>query len=213
MVTLGSKRIQVVFADSRGAELQDHVNRLNNTGEYLEISENKGATLEDLIGQAERYLPLHPFDVIYIAGGVNDITSKDQCTKKISYDWDNGEDLQLHLVSTLTKANAHFINTFPASKVIFCPLVGSELARIVNAHQVTLDNQKDVDDAVWEFNNNVFRINNERNAKCPPLHHQVHRFCKGTRRAYYHHLSDGIHLTNFLKQKWASLFIKAMAQN
>ena len=68
----------MVFADSRAGGLQDRVDRLNSTGEYMEINEYKGATLEELIGIAEKYLPLHPFDVVYIVGGVNDITTKNK---------------------------------------------------------------------------------------------------------------------------------------
>ena len=52
MVTLGSKRIHIVFMDSRGGDLQDRVNKLNTTNEYMEISKQKGATLADLINQA-----------------------------------------------------------------------------------------------------------------------------------------------------------------
>ena len=69
MVTLGSKRIHVALADSRGGDLQQYVKKHNNTGEYLEIKEYKEATLEDLLSDIERYLPLHQFDVIYLAGG------------------------------------------------------------------------------------------------------------------------------------------------
>ena len=213
MVTLGSKRIHIVFADSRAGGLQDCVNRLNNSGEHMDINEYKGATLEELIGIAEKYLPLHPFDVVYIAGGANNITSKNRLTRKISYPWELGTDLQDHLVSTLTKANAHFVKTFPASKVIFCPLVGSDLDRVVNSGLILHDHKQDVENAIWEFNTNVFRISNERGTKTPALHHQVHRYCNGKRRVYYEHLHDGIHLSEFLKEKWAHQFVKVMAQN
>ena len=213
MVTLGSKRIHVVFADSRGGDLQEIVDKINCTGEHMEINEYKGATFEELVGEAERYLPLHLFDVIYIAGGVNNITSKNRRTKAISYNWERGDALQDHLVSILTRADDWFKKYFPASKIVFCPLVGSELRRIVNTSAVTCEDQLDVENAVWAFNTKVFEINDIRNTKCPILQHQVHRFCKGKRRAYYHHLGDGIHLSADLKSKWAHQFVKAMAQN
>ena len=59
----------MAFLDSRGGELQDIVERINDSGEYMELREYKGATFEELVREAERYLPLHPFDIIYIAGG------------------------------------------------------------------------------------------------------------------------------------------------
>ena len=128
MATLGSKRIHIVFADSRGCGLQKKIDRLNTTGEYMEIDDRKGATLADLIEIDEAYLPKHPFDVLYIAGGINDITFKNKLTNQISYEWGNGPGLGDHLTSTVMKADAALKMIFPASKVIFCPLIGSELS-------------------------------------------------------------------------------------
>ena len=203
----------MAFMDSRGTYLQEVVDVLNKTGEHLEINYQKGATFEELIGKVEHYLPLHPFDVIYVAGGVNNITTKNQRNKKIYYNWENGEALQNHLVSILKRADTVLKKHFPASKIVFCPLVGSDLVRIVTGNNVTPEDQMDVDNAIWEFNTNVYRINDERGTKCPPLHHQVHRFCKGKRQAYYQHLGDGIHLTASLREKWAANFVKVMARN
>ena len=213
MVTLGSKRIHIVFMDSRGGDLQSRVNRLNTSKEYIEIDERKGASLADLIHLAHNYLPKHPFDVIYIAGGVNDITSKNDYTKQISYEWGNGPHLMDHLIYTVREADSSFKKDFPASSIVFCPLVGSDLLRVVNAHPTTLENQITVNDAVWDFNSEIYKINKERATFNPPLQHCVHRYCKGKRHDYYHHLQDGIHLSESLKEKWASQFVAAIAHN
>ena len=110
-------------------------------------------------------------------------------------------------------ADNHFQKVFPASRVVFCPLIGSELARVVNAHGTSPEDQLAVEEAVWAFNENVFEINARRWTVCPSLHHQVHRFCKGRRKAYYHHLDDCLHLSNYLKIKWAENVVKVMARN
>ena len=212
MVTLGSKRIHLVLTDSRGNGLQERIDKLNPP-EYMEVDDRKGATLSQLIEIAEDYLPKHPFDILYVVGGVNDITTKDKATGKISYEWGNSQNLSKHLTSIVTKADSFFMKTFPASKVIFCPLIGSDLARVVTAPSTTQDNQLTVDNAIWDFNSEVFKINNKRDFFSPPLHHLVHRFCKGKRRAYYQHLHDGIHLSKSLKDKWATQFISGMARN
>ena len=148
MVTLGSKRIHIVFTDSRGAGLQGIVNRLNKTNEQMEIDERKVATLGALISIVEKYLPKHPFDVVYLAGGVNDITTKDNNTGEISFKWGNGSDLVEHLISTLVAADSRFRQNFPASKVIFCPLIGSLLGKIVTAHPTDEENQITVNNSV-----------------------------------------------------------------
>ena len=213
MVTLGSKRIHIVFADSRGGSLQDKTDTLNKGPEHLEIMEYKGANLESLIESAERYLGTHPFDVIYISGGANNITTKNPQSKKISFNWGHGPQLMDHLTSILVNADLRFRKYFPAARIVFCPLVGSELARVVNAHTTSDMDQTTVDEAIWDFNSEVFRINKERGTYCPALQFQVHRYCKGKKRRYYEHLQDGLHPNEFLKEKWAQQFLKAMAHN
>ena len=152
-----------------------------------------------------------PFDVVYIAGGACDITRKDSHSKRISYVWGDGDDLKVHLLGVLKEADERIRKYFPASKVVFCSLVGSELSRIVNAYAVSVEQQLQMNRAIWEFNTNIFRINSERGTFAPSLHSQVHRMCKGKERNYYHHLHDGIHLTEELKIKWAEQFLKAAA--
>ena len=87
MVSLGSKRIHIALTDSRGFGVHEHITRLNNTGEYFDLKPYNGATFRDLVGDAERYLKNHLFDVVYIAGGANDITEKNKHTKAISFNW------------------------------------------------------------------------------------------------------------------------------
>ena len=213
MAMLGSSRIHIVFMDSRGDGLQELIDSANNTGEHFEVDFLRGATFGDLVDKVDAYLPTHPFDVIYLAGGVNDITTKNRQTNLISYRWGQGDDLKNYLVKILKSANAHLKKNHPASKIVFCPLPGSELSRIVSEHKTSEEDQQAVEEAIWEFNSVVFEINAERGTVCPSLHHQIHRFCKGTRRAYYHHLADGIHLTQNLREKWAKQFIKVMTHN
>ena len=199
--------------DSRGDPLQPIINSLNPTNEHFEVSSYKGATLLELLDIASKYLITHPFDVVYLAGGVTNITSKNRLTKQISYDWGPGPELAAHLTSLLDRANQHFQKHHPASRVVFCPLIGSDLSKVVNAHTVTREDQEAVNNAIWDFNFKVYEINAARNTFCPALQHQVHRICKGVRRNYYHHLPDGIHLSEYVCKKWASQFINSMTRN
>ena len=179
----------------------------------MEVDEYKSSTFQEIVYTAENYIPTHPFDVIYIAGGATNITTKDRKTKQISYRWGRDQGLQNQLTSMLQSANKRFKEIFLATKIIFCPLVGLELERVVTEHSVSQEDQEIVNDAVWEFNSQVFKINEERKSYCPALQQQVHRFCKGKRRNCYYHLHDGIHPNNSLKEKWAHHFVKAIAHN
>ena len=212
MALLGSKRIHLIITDSRGKGLGDLISTRNNTGELYDVLVREGTSLFDLVEVAVKHLHKNPFDVVYIVGGACDITFKEKTTKRIVYAWRKGE-LESHLLEVLNNANKRMYKEFPASKVVFCPLIASELARVVNHGVTTQENQHEVEEAVWEFNSNVFKINKERGVVSPSLHHQVHRYCKRKRRNYYHHLDDGIHLSEYLLNKWADEFATVMAHN
>ena len=213
MALLGSKRLHIILTDSRGKGLGDLIKIRNKTGEPFDILVRDGATLFDLVEVADKHLQKNPFDIVYIAGGACDITFKEKSTGKIIYAWGRRGELGMHLLGTLNRAIKKLSKDFPASKVIFCPLIASELRRVVNSGNITHEDQGEVENAVWEFNSTVFKINKEKSLISPSLHHQVHRFCKGKKRNYYHHLVDGIHLTDYLKNKWADEFVNVMAHN
>ena len=205
--------MHLIIMDSRGKGLGDIIRSKITDNVIMDILVRDGASLAELTDAASNHLKGHPFDVVYIAGGACNITDKDQVSKIISYQWGTGQDLQDHLLKELNSANAHIRKYFPASKVVFCPLIASELRRIVTSIPTSPEDQLAVEEAVWAFNQRAFEINKENEAFAPALHHPVHRFCKGRRRAYYHHLGDGIHPSKDLKLKWAGEFIKSFAHN
>ena len=140
----------MIYTDSRGSDLDHRIARLNTAGECFDLTSYKGAVLQDLFSSTENYLPKHPFDVIYIAGGACDVTTKNYSTDQITFDWDpHGDDLMEHLVNSLTKADTGFRGTFPASKVVYCPIVGTDLTRVVTSQEISPEDQEAVDKAVW----------------------------------------------------------------
>ena len=85
--------------------------------------------------------------------------------------------------------------------MVFCPLVGVVLIRLVNAHSVTPEQQAMVNEAVFEFNVETFKINKRRKTYAPPLHRTIHRSTGTSKKSHYHHLADGIHLSEDQKDK------------
>ena len=207
MALLGSKRLHMIVMDSRGKGLGDLIRAKIESNEIVDV------IVRELVDVASKHLNGHPFDVVYIAGGACDITTKDRKSKEITYTWGEGSGLQEHLLRVLRKANASLKRYFPASKIVLCPLIASELNRVVSSGSATSGEQLAVEEAIWSFNNMIFKINQERGTVSPALHHQVHRFCKGKRRAYFHHLGDGLHPSDYLSHKWANEFIRIIAQN
>ena len=84
---------------------------------------------------------------------------------------------------------------------------------MVNAHEVNSSQQQMVDEAVFSFNTETFVVNKERGTFSPSLHRSIHRSIRGVRRSYYHHLEDGIHLSDDQKDKWAAELVKATVNN
>ena len=130
------RREHCIFTDSRGSGLYKKI-KGRGYGEFIGVWKKSGATFMNLVELAETHLDSYPFDVVYVAGGVNDITTKNQDTGKISFDWAPPECLIEHLLTVLKRENARLAQNFPASKIIFCPLVGQDLGKVVNAHAVT----------------------------------------------------------------------------
>ena len=212
MAGLNERRCHLAFLDSRGNGLQGKVVKINR-GEYLEIREYKGATLHQLAKIASKHLNSYPFDVVYIAGGACDITTKNSNTKVISFEWSPQKDLAAHLAGTLSWEDEYFTKKHPAARVVFCPLVGVELKRVIVSQKITEEDQNLVDRAVFNFNENVFAVNKRRNTYSPSLHRTIHRSTGNKLKSHYHHLEDGIHLTEDQKSKWADMFVKATTHN
>ena len=139
--------------------------------------------------------------MVYVIRGACDITHKDQTTKKISFEWAMQDELSEHLTSTLDYEINFMTKKHPAAKVVFCPLVGLELGRVVNAHCTSQDQQLIVNEAVFTFNTKVFATYRESSTFSPALHRTIHRTLRGTKKSYYHYLKDGIHLTEDQKDK------------
>ena len=212
MAALNEKRCHIAFMDSRGYELQAKVDTLND-GEYLGIRKHKGAGLHQLTRLASSYLDKYPFDGVYIIGGACDITTKAKNSNQISFEWSQPSDLGKYLALTLASEDQYIEKHHPASRVVFCPLVGVALGRVVNVHPINEDQQAAVDEAVFKFNEEVFIINKRRKVFSPSLYRTVHKSNRGKHKSFYQHLGDGIHLTNDLKEKWAVELVKATKNN
>ena len=167
MALLGSKRLHLIVTDSRGKGLGNLIKTRNKSGELVDVLVRDGASLQVLVGAASKHLQKCPFDVVYIIGGVCDITDKNKLTKQVAYVWRGGKELEEHLLDVLREADKSFSKNFPASKIVFCPLIASELKRVVTDGIMTQEDQDEVEEAVWAFNSAVFKINKSRQTVSP----------------------------------------------
>ena len=212
MAKFSDRRCHWVFIDSRGEGLQTKID-MANAGEYLGVRMRKGATLLQLSRMAGAHLEKYPFDVVYVAGGACDITTKCQATKSVSFSWESLEDLYGHLSSMLNQEDKFMKKNYPASKIVFCPLVGIDLVRVVTAHRATPQQQQVVNEAIFAFNAEVFKLNKKRGTYSPSLHRTIHRSNGTTQKSHYHHLVYGLHLSEEQLTKWANEMVKASRNN
>ena len=75
---LGSKRIHMVYTDSRGSGVQEIIEDTNLNGEYMEVVAYTSASFNEIADSAEEHLKKHPFDVVYIVGEATEVTTKNR---------------------------------------------------------------------------------------------------------------------------------------
>ena len=211
MAKLGDKRKHVLFIDSRGSFLGGILGKTGVPKSDFEIKPYPGARIQSLIRDADEYAKKFPFDVLYIAGGINNVTTKCRVTKVVTFEWRSEKALSDFLINTMERALNYFKREHPATKVIFCSIPGAHLEYVVPCP--TEKDQEIVTNSVWNFNIAVRRNNEELGHYHPRLDRPVHRTTAGSRRNYYHHLSDGLHPGKFMLAKWSQELVKAMGHN
>ena len=91
------RRKHIIMFDHRGDGLQEKIERINDSGVKIEAWFFGGANYERLKNEANYYASMNPFDIIYIVGGVNELTRRDHQTGKYIFHWKNYQDLEYHM--------------------------------------------------------------------------------------------------------------------
>ena len=201
------RRKLILFFDSRGRNLEFLVNNMNNSDKIIEPWVFDGATIQDLTLEADYYAQKAEFDVLFIAGGICNITTKNPMTGKISFEWDDPVILASYLVKTMEEAEEFMSKEHPATKFIFCPIPGADLSAVLKKNAEK--EQQVIDEAMWIYNEEIFQKNVLKNEYAPNFAEPIHRQIKGIKRTFLQHLDiDGIHLSKSLKEKWAKKIVK-----
>ena len=122
MASFGDKRKHVRFVDSRGSLLAETLLKVGVKKSEFEIKASPGAKIQWLIRQADEYAKKYPFDVIYIAGGINNVTTKCKITKVVTFDRLSEKALSDFHINTLEGALKYLKRQHPATKFIFCSI-------------------------------------------------------------------------------------------
>ena len=167
--------------------------------------------MQRIVYKANEYAKKRPFDIIYLAGGINNVTTKCKITKIVTFEWQSEGALSHFLINTMERSLKYLKKENPATKFIFCSIPGAELVYIVPCP--TEKDQEIVSNSIWNFNVAIRRLNEDLNVYHPRFDRPIHHMTNGSRKNYYHHLSDGLHPSAFALAKWVQEIVKAMGHN
>ena len=199
---LFNRRRFIFFFDSRGQFLEDELNHINIEKKPVEPWMFKSATIRDLVHEAINYGRHRPFDLMFIVGGICDITVKNWNTNTISFNWKDSDTLTQHIIKIIEHEEKRFKKELPASKLIFCRIVGADLEKVLRKKSDC--DQHILNESIYEINNYIHKKNIIGNMWAPDMATPVHRQIRGENKSCYNHLSnDGLHLSQDLRKKWA----------
>ena len=207
----GRRRKHIIMFDSRGDGLQEKIEKINDSGVRIEAWFFGGANYERLKDEANYYAGMNPFDIIYIVGGVNELTRKDHHTGKYKFQWKNYHDLEHHMHERLETVKNFLEKEHPATIFIFCPMIGMDLATYLGDNNEK--HQEMVNQVTWSFNEAVRDMYKDLHVYVPDFARPVHRQFGEERKNLYYHLRDGLHLNKQALEKWATIARKVADKN
>ena len=207
----------VLFTDSRGIGIQQYIQEVNynNMTVGMIVHPQKGAGLQKLADIAIDFSMDFPGHNIYIAGGICDYTFKNPQTKIISFFHKDEGALIKHMCDLVEHIDHYTHVRRPHTKFIICPLVGVDVEAYIPKIAAVREGLQDImTNATMEVNNHILTVNNRRGYRVPYLATRIHSWHHNKVKHHYERLAtDGIHLTDDLKQNWAAAFVKAVEKN
>lgn len=207
----------VIVADSRGKGLQQDLDLLNSEGSInIKVLVKKGRGIAELIRDTSKDLIWMAPSQIYVLAGICDITALDRENMTVSLQEDTIETLVGKVEGSMDAARHHLSIMLIEKpyKLIFCPTVGMDMAkynRIEDRHT-----QQDLlDEMVVCMNHTIIAFNKTNKVLTPWINKDIHHNKKGGRKTtrYYKLADDGLHLSDEIREKWASTLYDAILKS
>ena len=205
------RRKHVIMFDSRGDRLQPKIEKINNTGIRVEAWFFGGANYKRLQDEADYYAQFNQFDIIYLVGGVNELTKKDKFSGKYYFPWSDYQDLEDHMLERIITVKSYLEKEHPVTQFVLCPMMAMNLSQYIGDNNE--DHQVMVDNVTWSFNELIREIYKDTSMYVPDFARPVHRQFGNDRKNMYQHLRDGLHLNNEALDKWATIALKIAEKN
>lgn len=196
--------LTLVFADSRGTRLGPHVGRLHE--EDIMVYSYPGAMLTEVIFRSVAVLyQYRPQQVVYLAG-INDLTTMNPYTRKISLRFRIQEEFLDHLTGILRSARELLGNEFPDMRVLFGGIIGTDIGRY-NSSSIVSPYQDQLNETVIAANRVIRRDNLAVGMRHVYFTSKVHHWSQGACQHRYFLLSDGLHPGTTILHHWATLIV------
>lgn len=206
-----------ILADSRGAGLKFELDHLNDGSYDLVVIVKKGRGVVDLVRETSKRLVWIAPDITIVLAGICDIMEKDRETRLVSLQNDTAESTIEQIKSSMDIVRHHLsiVLTENPHRLIFGHIVGMDMARY-NVQNTTHPQQSLLNEIVTEANQVITAFNSENDVPTAWMAKEIHpNNCKRGNKKKYHYqklASDGLHLTDHLRERWAKTLMNLLTK-
>ena len=183
------------ISDSRGFALRQQVNDLNLAAFHIDllILPKAGASIQQAVDHAFQQIGNQSFDIIYLAAGVNDLSTKIGY-RDITPNFCN----RYHMVSDLLQKyyKARVLLDMLGDRVVICELIGLNYQLYNIRDRPFLYQQQEVDAGIILLNEYIRYMNSERSLYSPNITEYTHKQRETNNLCHRYTLTmrDGIHM-------------------
>lgn len=187
------------ICDSRGTRLGSQLYEAN-----ILVFSFPGAKLTEVVLRSVAHIYQHrPAQVIYLAG-INDLTTMNMVTRKISLRFRVQNEFLEHLSLILRSARDLLGNEFPDMRVLFAGIIGVDVGRY-NHSSVIAPHQDQLNETVIAANRLIRQDNVAAGMRHVYFTSKVHHWKMGQCQHRYFLLNDGLHPGVVVLHHWVNL--------
>lgn len=201
------------ICDSRGKGLEQHITKY--TSDNVSVSINSGATLYQSVTRSRNLITRIKPRQIYILSGINNLTTMDKITRKVTVTERNPFKASDIFEEELREAYTYIHDiTHSRIEIITAPITGMSLATYNGCLPSNPNDQYSLNEAVTQINKKIISLNEENGCSTPWTSAIVHRYFRKKHNYAYHRLSDdGCHLSEEVKDFWGRKLADAVINN
>ena len=225
--------MDIILASSRGRGIEEEIWARPPYPENVKILSMGGGSLQDLQFTAYDLLYDHPDPTnchVYLFAGLCDVTKKEseknytnnKHYEEVIYN-ENPKDTVEKITTLIDKISAHIL--YFAAKPIFCPIITMNIQHwnytrldqhktsFLLHHKHYADMQQLLNRSIDEINRYIHTVNTNNDMVTPFLADTIMTKSNTQQRIHYTRLSDGVHASEDLREKWAKCICRAIKFN